>query len=120
MKKRILVCGGRDFTNALEAYAILDDLKQYFDPKFIIIEGGAKGADWLGKQWGKARGRPVLTIEAPWDFYKGSAGPIRNQWMIDYAMPDLVVAFPGGSGTRDMVAKAKLAGIDTYEGMKGL
>ena len=32
-----------------------------------------------------------------------AAGPIRNQRMLDHGKPDIVVAFPGGSGTADMV-----------------
>jgi ABC-type Fe3+-hydroxamate transport system substrate-binding protein len=31
--------------------------------------------------------------------------------MIEEGKPDLVVAFPGGRGTADMVAKAEAAGI---------
>lgn len=113
LKKRILICGGRNYHNQLEAYALLDTLEQFFDPKAVFIEGGALGGDRLGRSWARSKGKPVITMEAPWDFYGNSAGPIRNQWMIDYAFPDLVISLPGGNGTRDMVAKAKLAGIDT-------
>ena len=34
-----------------------------------------------------------------------------NQQMLDIGKPDLVLAFPGGSGTADMVAKARAAGV---------
>lgn len=40
-----------------------------------------------------------------------AAGPIRNQRMLDEGKPDLVVAFPGGRGTADMVRRAKAAGV---------
>lgn len=43
--------------------------------------------------------------------YGKSAGPIRNQTMLDDGKPDLVLAFPGGRGTADMVAKAEKHGI---------
>jgi hypothetical protein len=44
-----------------------------------------------------------------------AAGPIRNQRMIDEGKPDLVIAFPGGRGTADMVSRAKKAGIPVQE-----
>jgi hypothetical protein len=36
---------------------------------------------------------------------------MRNQAMLDYGKPDLVVAFPGGKGTADMVRRARVAGV---------
>jgi predicted Rossmann-fold nucleotide-binding protein len=116
LKKRILVCGGRDYRDAKHAYEVLDNLKKWFDPNFIIIQGEAAGADYLGKQWGKANGRPVIGVEANWDFYKKPAGGIRNGWMLEFCTPDLVVAFPGGTGTSSMITKARQAGVDVYEG----
>lgn len=35
--------------------------------------------------------------------------------MIFEGKPDLVVAFPGGAGTADMVSRARRAGIDVLE-----
>lgn len=50
------------------------------------------------------RGRP----------YNAKAGPDRNQRMIDEGRPDLVVAFPGGRGTADMIRRATEAGIEVF------
>jgi len=36
---------------------------------------------------------------------------IRNQQMLDESRPDLIVAFPGGRGTKDMVDRATKAGV---------
>ena len=44
-----------------------------------------------------------------------SEGSARNQYMIATGAPDLVVAFPGGLGTADMVERAKAAGIEVIE-----
>ena len=35
--------------------------------------------------------------------------------MIGEALPELVIAFPGGDGTADMVERAKAAGIEIIE-----
>lgn len=54
----------------------------------------------------------VLVCGGPLD---RSAGPKRNQRMLDKGKPDLVLAFPGGDGTADMVRKAKSAGVPIIE-----
>jgi ABC-type Fe3+-hydroxamate transport system substrate-binding protein len=46
--------------------------------------------------------------------YGPSAGPIRNGRMLEYK-PDLVIAFPGGRGTANMVKQARKAGIAVVE-----
>ena len=38
--------------------------------------------------------------------------------MIDEGKPDVVIFFPGGSGTADMIAKADKAGIEIIDGEK--
>ncbi len=57
----------------------------------------------------------LKAIPADWDKFGKGAGPIRNQQMIDEGKPDLVVAFPGGTGTADMVKRAKKHGIEVIE-----
>jgi hypothetical protein len=45
-----------------------------------------------------------------------AAGSIRNQRMLDAEKHiDVVVAFPGGRGTADMVRRARAAGIHVLE-----
>jgi hypothetical protein len=51
---------------------------------------------------------------ADWNTHGRAAGPIRNQRMLDEVKPELVVAFPGGRGTADMVRRAREAGVNVY------
>jgi hypothetical protein len=76
-----------------------------------IIEGGARGADKLARQWAEDRGVPVATYPAEWDRHGVSAGPIRNRQMLEDGKPDMVLAFPGGKGTANMVEQAHRAGV---------
>lgn len=115
MPSRILVCGGRDFKDRSYVFKALDNLQQWFAIDFVIIEGGANGVDWLSKEWAHSNGHACIEMKAAWDFYDKDAGHIRNGWMIKFAKPDLVIAFPGGSGTADMIKQAKRAGITVYE-----
>jgi hypothetical protein len=39
----------------------------------------------------------------------------RNQQMLDEGRPDLVVAFPGGAGTANMVKLARAIGCEVIE-----
>ncbi len=109
---RVLVTGGRDFTDAAMVQAALDPLAADIE---VLIEGGARGADTLAREWAKAHGIPWQTYEANWKRYGRRAGPIRNQKMLDEGYPDLVVAFPGGKGTADMVRRAREAGVKVME-----
>ncbi len=109
---RVLVCGGRDFNDWGRVMEVLDNI--HIDKKIdTIIEGGASGADTLAWKWAKNRlGKGnSISFEAEWDKHGKSAGPMRNQRMIDEGKPDIVVAFPGGRGTQDMIRRAVRAGI---------
>lgn len=77
-----------------------------------IISGCAKGADSVGVDWAAANWLPCRQFPADWETHGKAAGPIRNQQMLDEGKPDLVVAFPGGRGTADMVRRAKKAGVE--------
>ncbi len=64
--------------------------------------------------WAFSHGCPVIEMKANWDYHGKRAGHLRNDWMIRYAMPDLVIAFPGGTGTAGMVKLAIEAGIPVH------
>lgn len=116
---RILVCGGRDYRNKDRVWCWLDNLRDQYGC-LTIIQGGAGGADELAREWAinEARqGRRAHLINEPadWTIHGRAAGPIRNQRMLDEHKPELVVAFPGGKGTADMVRRARAAGIKVIE-----
>jgi predicted Rossmann-fold nucleotide-binding protein len=126
--KRVLVCGGRDYARIVpgktfeyprriaekkKASEALGKLVVEFGA-FQLIHGGAKGADAAADAWAREqRGFPnPIVFEALWD---DAAGPIRNEKMLREGKPDLVVAFPGGDGTKDMVDRARAAGVTVME-----
>jgi hypothetical protein len=107
---RILVTGGRDFSARDLLCRTLDRLhaEHHFT---LLIHGDARGADRLGGEWAKERSIEVLACPADWRRHGRGAGPKRNRQMLE-ENPDLVVAFPGGAGTRNMVEIARKAGIE--------
>ena len=107
---RVLVCGGRDFCNDRLLYRSLHALHALYGVT-LLIEGGARGADRLAREWAVKTGVEVKTYPADWDKHGRSAGPIRNEKMLLDGKPELVIAFPGGKGTAHMVALAEKAGV---------
>lgn len=113
---RILICGGRKFTDAIYLFKVLDECKLYFAPDFCVCVGGANGADDLARRWALEQMAPTFVCNAQWDTFGQQAGSIRNQWMLKWFEPDLVIAFPGGVGTAHMKKIAKQKGVIVYEG----
>jgi hypothetical protein len=110
----ILVCGGRDYYDRATVYQTLDQLHQS-TPITKLVHGDARGADSLGAAWAKLRGIDVVAVPADWAANKKAAGPMRNALMLRLHHPDLVVAFPGGNGTRDMIIRSQKAGVPVME-----
>ncbi len=111
---RIIVCGGRHFRDRDLVARTLAPYKpaSIHEPsEHKIIHGGASGADALAAEWGACFGVPVREFPADWKRWGRAAGPMRNQRMIDEGKPDLVIAFPGGIGTADMIRRALVAGL---------
>lgn len=107
---RVLVCGGRNFNDYAYLKCVLDALHD--DRRFgLVIHGDARGADRLSEAWAFSRSLPVCAFRANWK-WGAAAGPIRNQAMLAWGNPELVVAFPGGNGTADMVRRAEVAGVE--------
>ena len=111
---KVLVCGGRDYDDREDFFW---HMTHTFDGwrECTIISGCARGADSLAIDFADTYNLECLKFPADWDKHGRGAGPIRNQQMLDEGKPDLVVAFPGGRGTANMVARSKKAGIEVIE-----
>jgi len=113
---KLIVAGSRTITNSSVVYTALDMLQAYLHTEIGIdvtevVSGTAKGPDSLGAYWARAKGLPVMEFPADWDEYGKAAGPMRNQVMAKYG--HILAAFWDGrsKGTKDMVQKAKKAGL---------
>lgn len=111
---RVLVCGGRDYTDKARVWRELDLIEEEHGI-CLVIHGGAPGADDFAESWAHAHGVPNRWFAPEWEKYGKAAGPIRNQRMLDEGKPTLVLAFPGGKGTADMVRRALVQGLDVIE-----
>jgi hypothetical protein len=109
-KCKVLVTGGRNYSDVAHVHEVLNTL--YIDRgPLVIIQGGATGADFIAKSWATiAYNCEEITVKAEWDKYGKAAGHIRNKKMLDLHTPDLVMAFPGGAGTANMTRQASKNG----------
>lgn len=116
---RVIICGGRDYQDRRRVYSVLDEMHAR-TPITALIHGNARGADSLANDWAAGKVK-TLTFNPLWEEHGKSAGPKRNQKMLDEGKPDLVVAFPGGRGTADMIARAEAAAVKVVQyGLKVL
>lgn len=106
----VAVTGGRKYQNKARVWAELDALYREH-ANMVLVVGDATGADCFARAWATARGVPLRVYKANWALYDKAAGPIRNQEMLDDAQPNLLVAFPGQSGTADCTCRAQTMGI---------
>lgn len=113
----LLVTGGRDYTDQQAVWRALGAIHAR-TPITLLVQGGANGADACAKRWAIARGVHCAQVDAIWrpdgETLDRGAGAKRNAAMLRLN-PGGVIAFPGGTGTADMVAKARKAGIKVWE-----
>lgn len=124
---RVIVTGGRHYSN----YTIIKEELDKLPPDTVIVHGDCfTGADRLAENyWKHYLKRVTEPHPAHWErpcdefchhgprrrrkdgtYYCPRAGNLRNQLMVDLGA-DLVIAFPGGSGTHDCIQRASKAGI---------
>lgn len=108
---RILVCGGRDFTDYDGLKRVLND---FFPRMAVLIHGDCRGADKTAGQWAQWAGVPIAAypvnhaVDGPWP----GAGPRRNRRMLAHSKAEMVIAFPSnGPGTARMVEIADAASV---------
>lgn len=105
---RVLVTGSRDWDDELAIRHALFTLPQ----DTVIVHGDAPGADRMAQRLAREFGFADEPHPAKWRTLGKSAGPIRNQEMVDLGA-DICFAFPGPEsvGTWDCVRRAQKAGI---------
>lgn len=108
----VAVTGGRDCRNGGHVWLVLSRLHatRRID---VLVTGGATGADAHAEAWACRHrvqlSRWAVTKEQWQEGY--SAGPRCNEMALAATMPDLLVAFPGGTGTNGCVRAAESLGV---------
>lgn len=117
---KILICGSRDWDDYHPIYLVLVGAKalaEALEEPLELVHGAARGADSRAAELAESLGIETHPVHADWKTYGKSAGPLRNQKMLDEHEISVIYAFrlPGKSvGTDDMVRRGREAGISTY------
>lgn len=133
---KVIVAGGRDFTNQDVCDRVLNKAFSKMDRLIEVVCGEAKGADTCGKVWAQKNNKGIKSFPANWKDietepvlirsneygqYNALAGMVRNHKMGDYA--EALVAFWDGrsKGTKDMIEYSREIGLRVlvfdYEGV---
>lgn len=107
---RVLVTGGRDYRSYPKIMSVLSHLAPA-----EVIHGDHGCVDMAADVWAGCKRASVYRYPPDWERDGKQAGMVRNQTMFDHGQPDLVVAFPGGAGTADMVRRAQQAGVPVQD-----
>lgn len=117
--KRIIIAGGRDFSDTTKVMQALDQITPGLLAEEIqIISGGARGADTIGKDIAHKFNTNLAIFPAQWKRPDGStdksAGYRRNCLMAENA--DVLLAFWNGEskGTKHMIDIAKTKKLETF------
>ena len=117
MNTRVIICGGRDFSDLELCFDSLDHFLAGYDAA-EIVSGHARGADLLGEAYARAHRLKLSVFKADWKRYGRGAGPVRNRQMLEYAMEEtaLVIAFWDGKskGTKNMIDQANKEGARVH------
>ena len=108
--KRLIIAGGREFSDYPLLRSTLDHLLQNHE-HITIVSGAARGADKLGEAYACERNHEIAMYPADWNTHGKSAGYKRNELMADNA--DWLMAFWDGQsrGTKHMIDIATRKGL---------
>ena len=101
----VLVCGGRDYNDAGLLGAVIDNIDIA-----VMIHGNCLGSADTMAAWYfgtnfvmQGFSPPIRRYPVERDGSCRGAGYPRNRQMLEEEDPDLVLAFPGGDGTQNLV-----------------
>lgn len=114
---RVIVAGGRDFDD----YSLMQDSlgailsnRKYSFNSFVIVSGGADGADFLGERYAKQLGFKLDKYPADWNKYGKKAGPIRNEQMVKVAQIAIVYWDGESKGSKNLIDNALKHGLELH------
>jgi hypothetical protein len=111
---RIIVSGGRSHCDLELVQRELTKLHLRM-PIDVVIHGCCGARAGAIEHWARLQGLGVVRYPPNWERFGHRGEILRNSFMLKDSRPDLVVAFPGGHGTADLVQRARNAGVMVLE-----
>lgn len=85
------------------------------NPITVLVHGNVGGIRSAAEIWARRNGVAIVRYPSNWEFFGKKAEGLRNVFMLEDSHPDLVLAFPGGRHTADLVRRAVDAKISVVE-----
>jgi hypothetical protein len=115
---RLVVGGGRDYTNRSRLFQMLTDIHLLREIA-LIIHGACHlgGADKIAGDWAEMHGIPAepCPVDHTKDGMWPGAGPRRNHRMLLTLRPTAVLVFPGGAGSKSLYDLAGKLNLPRYQ-----
>jgi hypothetical protein len=110
---RIIVCGG---SHSEYSSAVAFELNQLHKrrPVRVLIHGGSQGVCVAAEEWARLNGVSIVRYPPNWVLFGKKAEAVRNAFMLEDSRPDLVMTFPGGRCTADLMRRALGLGLAVY------
>ena len=109
---RVAVTGGRVWKDKAFVWRGINRFEERWGQISALAEGEATGVDTFCRLWAERAGVPVIPYEADWDRWGDAAGSIRNEEMLEDFKPDILLVFPGGTGTQHCTRTARKMAIE--------
>ena len=107
----MLICGGRYLDSKQVCRWLESKFQTCYPFATNIIHGGAAGADEGARMYCRRNGVPTRCFPADWKRFGKRAGILRNRAMLIEGHADVILGFPGGVGTLDMIGRGRRAKI---------
>lgn len=107
---RVIIAGSRNFND----FELLEKKMLHFlqnQKNVVVLCGGARGADDLGRQFAEKHGFAVEMFPADWKKFGKRAGVLRNREMARTASGCVVFWDGQSKGSANMIEEAKRAGV---------
>ncbi|WP_248796318.1 DUF2493 domain-containing protein [Pseudomonas sp. MWU13-2105] len=108
---RVLICAGRYYLDTAMCRKVLEAYHRYRAIS-VLIHGGNQFLGSEIEDWARENGAHLVRYPSNWQLFGKQAERRRNQFMLMDSDPELVIAFPGGSDTEELVAQAKAMNIE--------
>jgi hypothetical protein len=81
---------------------------------FVLVSGNVKGADRWALRWCEGRGVEVEVERVDWAKWGKHGMRMWAEAFVERLRPDVVVVFPGGGMTGEVVRRAEAAGVRVW------
>lgn len=111
---RLLICGGRHYDDADTIRRELD-AAHGIEPLTVLIHGGLAGIGTAAEAWAREHNVHVVRYPPNWTLLGNKAEAHRNAFMLTDSRPGMIIAFPGGRDTAELVRMARAAGLPVLQ-----